>query len=51
MPTGASITFGINSSDGNGYRKDLLDLLAGNPVNYIGTQHGGTMSNNACEGS
>ncbi|KAK4542451.1 hypothetical protein LTR36_006703 [Oleoguttula mirabilis] len=50
MPTGASITFGINSSDGDGYRKDLETLLAGNPVNYIGTQHGGTMSNNACEG-
>ncbi|KAK5123767.1 hypothetical protein LTR85_002403 [Meristemomyces frigidus] len=50
MPTGASITFGINSSDGNGYRKDLENLLAGNPVNLIGTQHGGTMSDNACEG-
>lgn len=52
MPTGASITFGINSSDGNGYRKDLLDLLTsiGNPVNYIGTQHGGTMVHNANEG-
>ena len=50
MPTGASITFGINSSDGNGYRSDLRDMFSCNQVNYIGTQHGGTMSGNACEG-
>ncbi|KAK5132323.1 hypothetical protein LTR08_009158 [Meristemomyces frigidus] len=50
MPAGASITFGINSSDGKGYRKDLADLLAGNPVNFIGTQHGGTVFDTACEG-
>lgn len=50
MPTGASITYGINSSDGNGYREDLEDLLAGNPVNFIGTQHSGTMADNAMEG-
>lgn len=50
LPMGDSITWGYYSSDGNGYRLDLLNLLAGNPVTYIGSQHSGNMSNNANEG-
>ncbi|KAJ7159706.1 FG-GAP repeat domain-containing protein [Mycena filopes] len=44
MPLGASITFGIGSTDGNGYRADLYNLLAadGNTVNMVGSQKGGT---------
>ncbi|EAU90995.1 lipolytic enzyme [Coprinopsis cinerea okayama7 len=38
MPLGASITFGVGSSQGNGYRDDLYNLLArdGNTVNMVG---------------
>ncbi|EAU90859.1 FG-GAP repeat domain-containing protein [Coprinopsis cinerea okayama7 len=38
MPLGASITFGVGSSQGNGYRDDLYNLLArdGNVVNMVG---------------
>ncbi|KAK5734764.1 hypothetical protein LTR17_008695 [Elasticomyces elasticus] len=45
MPLGASITVGVDSSDLNGYRKDLRDLLEGNGnnVTYVGTNTGGTM--------
>ncbi|KAF7290777.1 Lipolytic enzyme [Mycena indigotica] len=44
MPLGASITFGVGSSDGNGYRAALHNLLAadGNSVNMVGSQKGGT---------
>ncbi|KAJ7159679.1 lipolytic enzyme [Mycena filopes] len=44
MPLGASITFGTGSTDGNGYRADLYNLLAadGNTVNMVGSQKGGT---------
>ncbi|KAJ7746531.1 FG-GAP repeat domain-containing protein [Mycena olivaceomarginata] len=43
MPLGASITFGVGSTDGNGYRADLYNLLAadGNVVNMVGSQKGG----------
>ncbi|KAJ7637842.1 FG-GAP repeat domain-containing protein [Mycena rosella] len=43
MPLGASITFGVGSSHGNGYRDDLYNLLAadGNTVNMVGSQKGG----------
>ncbi|KAJ7046221.1 lipolytic enzyme [Mycena alexandri] len=43
MPLGASITFGIGSTDGNGYRADLYNLLAadGNTVNMVGSQKNG----------
>ncbi|KAJ7133687.1 lipolytic enzyme [Mycena crocata] len=43
MPLGASITFGVGSSHGNGYRDDLYNLIAndGNTVNMVGTQRGG----------
>lgn len=52
MPLGASITWGQASSDGNGYRSTLHTTLtsAGNPVAMVGTQHHGTMSDNANEG-
>lgn len=53
MPLGASITFGFLSSDGNGYRQDLLDLLqqGGNQdVTYVGSRNNGTMAENAVEG-
>ncbi|KAJ3539595.1 hypothetical protein NMY22_g4668 [Coprinellus aureogranulatus] len=38
MPLGASITFGVGSSQGNGYRDDLYVLLEndGNTVNMVG---------------
>ncbi|KAJ6583493.1 lipolytic enzyme [Mycena vulgaris] len=43
MPLGASITFGVGSTDGNGYRADLYNLLAadGNTVNMVGSQKSG----------
>lgn len=49
---GASITFGVGSTTGNGYRKDLRDLLEadGNSVHFVGTQSSGNMTNNANEG-
>ncbi|KAI1258651.1 carbohydrate esterase family 3 protein [Xylariaceae sp. FL1019] len=52
MPLGASITYGLKSTDGNGYRKDLRVKLIdnGNPVNYVGTQISGTMLDNNTEG-
>ncbi|KAF8177364.1 lipolytic enzyme [Mycena galopus ATCC 62051] len=45
MALGASITFGVGSTDGNGYRATLYDLLAadGNTVDMVGSQLGGTM--------
>lgn len=53
MALGASITFGLRSTDGNGYRNDLLGLLnqGGNSnVTYVGTRNSGNMSENAVEG-
>lgn len=50
LPLGDSITYGYRSSDGNGYRLDLLDQLAGNNVTYIGSLNSGSMTNNANEG-
>lgn len=52
MPLGASITFGIESSDGNGYRRVLRKALweGGNVVNMVGSQKGGTMKDNENEG-
>jgi lysophospholipase L1-like esterase len=49
---GASITWGVGSTDGNGYRKDLRDILTadGSSVRYVGTQTSGNMENNANEG-
>ncbi|ROW00934.1 hypothetical protein VSDG_02768 [Cytospora chrysosperma] len=53
MPLGASITWGLLSTDGNGYRNDLLELLqqGGNrDVTYVGSRNNGTMADNAVEG-
>jgi lysophospholipase L1-like esterase len=50
LPLGDSITWGFQSTDGNGYRLDLLNMLAGNPVQYVGSQRSGTMADNYNEG-
>lgn len=50
LPLGDSITYGYQSSTGDGYRQDLLDLLPDKNVTYIGSQHSGTMTNDANEG-
>lgn len=53
MPLGASITFGLKSSDGNGYRARLQDLLIKSGtrnVEYVGSRRSGMMVNNAVEG-
>ncbi|QSZ36663.1 hypothetical protein DSL72_006544 [Monilinia vaccinii-corymbosi] len=52
QPLGNSITFGYLSSDGNGYRLGLLDLLtsAGNTVQYVGSVQAGNMTDNFNEG-
>lgn len=50
LPLGDSITWGYRSSDGNGYRQDLLNMLSGNPVQYVGSQHSGNMADNFNEG-
>lgn len=50
MPLGASITFGVQSSDGNGYREYLRNALNRNPVNMVGNRSNGTMKDNENEG-
>jgi hypothetical protein len=51
LPLGDSITYGEGSSDGNGYRRLLYDLLTpGYEVQYIGREHDGSMPNNNHEG-
>ena len=45
-----SITNGWRSSDGNGYRLDLLNALSPNTIQYIGSVQAGTMADNHCEG-
>lgn len=52
MPLGASITFGLQSTDGNGYRQDLRRSLesGGNPVNMVGSRKGGNMTDGDNEG-
>lgn len=51
LPLGASITAGVDSSDGNGYRLDLQQKLEGdgNNVTFVGTTFHGQMKDNACE--
>ncbi|MEW2115199.1 ricin-type beta-trefoil lectin domain protein [Streptomyces sp. NPDC005474] len=46
MPLGDSITWGVGSSTGNGYRAPLWDELAadGHPLDFVGTLRGGSMS-------
>jgi hypothetical protein len=48
MPLGASITEGVKSSDGNGYRKPLREMLTGKgwKVNMVGSKKVGTMQDN-----
>ncbi|KAL2782956.1 SGNH hydrolase-type esterase domain-containing protein [Aspergillus keveii] len=52
LSLGASITFGSESTDGNGYRKALRDAMryAGHPVNMVGSQVNGNMRDNNNEG-
>ncbi|MGX1372670.1 lysophospholipase L1-like esterase [Streptomyces canus] len=52
MPLGDSITWGVGSSTGNGYRSPLWNQLAadGHPLDFVGTLRGGTMSDPDNEG-
>ena len=51
LPLGDSITYGEGSSDGNGYRLALYDLLhLENDLDYIGRIKSGTMFDNDNEG-
>ena len=50
LPLGNSITWGLRSSDGNGYRLYLQNLLSNNTVQYVGSQQSGNMTNNHNEG-
>jgi hypothetical protein len=50
LPLGASIVFGIGSSNGNGFRKPLRDALRyeGWSVNMVGTKNNGDMVDSVC---
>ncbi|MFJ7068571.1 GDSL-type esterase/lipase family protein, partial [Streptomyces sp. NPDC101115] len=52
MPLGDSITWGVGSSSGNGYRGPLWDRLAadGHPLDFVGTGRAGSMSDPDNEG-
>ncbi|KAF5648663.1 acetylxylan esterase [Fusarium sp. NRRL 52700] len=52
MPLGGSVTYGVGSSDGNGYRKVLQELLLANgyEVYMVGSRKAGSMRNNENEG-
>ncbi|VDC03108.1 unnamed protein product [Peniophora sp. CBMAI 1063] len=52
LPLGDSITYGWESSDGNGYREGLLELIeaSGNAVDYIGSIQAGSMADNWNDG-
>ncbi|KAJ7121062.1 SGNH hydrolase-type esterase domain-containing protein [Mycena epipterygia] len=51
LPLGDSITFGLESTDGNGYRNTLHNLLqTGNTLDFIGSLKSGTMVDNDNEG-
>ncbi|KAF2860094.1 carbohydrate esterase family 3 protein [Piedraia hortae CBS 480.64] len=51
LPLGASIVWGQDSTDGNGFRLKLREMLEdhGNKVEYVGTVSHGNMTNNLCE--
>jgi hypothetical protein len=54
LPVGASVTFGVGSSAGNSYRKDLRNMLTaqpGNPhlVNFVGRNRNGDFPDNQVE--
>ncbi|KAK7409288.1 hypothetical protein QQX98_008528 [Neonectria punicea] len=52
MPLGGSVTYGVGSSDGNGYRRLLRDMLLtdGYQICFVGSRKSGTMSNGDNEG-
>lgn len=53
MPLGASITYGLLSTDKNGYREDLLNLIqqgGTTQATYVGSRRSGDMAQNAVEG-
>ncbi|EGY22194.1 FG-GAP repeat domain-containing protein [Verticillium dahliae VdLs.17] len=52
LPIGDSITFGVQSTHGIGYRGELHDLLVqrGNKVNFVGGLATGSMADNSHEG-
>jgi lysophospholipase L1-like esterase len=52
MPLGASHTYGMNSSTGNGYRAELWRLLAsaGISVDFVGSQQSGDLPDRDNEG-
>ncbi len=50
QPLGDSITYGIKSSDNNGYRLQLLNDLSGSKVVYVGSVRNGDMADNFNEG-
>ena len=50
LPLGDSITWGFQSSDGNGYRLDLQNDLSGSNVDFVGAVNSGSMSDNANAG-
>ncbi|MDG5805789.1 ricin-type beta-trefoil lectin domain protein [Streptomyces ossamyceticus] len=52
MPLGDSITWGVGSSTGNGYRGALWNRLAadGHPLDFVGTVRNGSMSDPDNEG-
>lgn len=52
LPLGASIVFGQDSSDGNGFRQALRNQLIANgaSVNYVGELQAGTMLDNDVSG-
>jgi lysophospholipase L1-like esterase len=51
MPMGASLVYGLESDDGNGFRLGLQNLLQknGSTVTMLGTQKSGDMSQNSHE--
>ncbi|KAL4874211.1 hypothetical protein BJY04DRAFT_225286, partial [Aspergillus karnatakaensis] len=50
MPLGDSITYGISSSNGNGYRGPLANLLSGTSVDFVGSHRSGSMQDSDNEG-
>ncbi|MEV4021016.1 GDSL-type esterase/lipase family protein [Nonomuraea angiospora] len=52
MPLGDSITYGVESSDGNGYRDELYDYLKGSwsSVDFVGSVKAGSMSDRDNQG-
>ncbi|KAK5652286.1 hypothetical protein OQA88_10634 [Cercophora sp. LCS_1] len=53
LPVGASVTFGVGSSTGSSYRKDLRALLTADPdphlVNFVGRNSNGDFVDNQVE--